>query len=203
MISRITPLLLFLSLVFGQAQININNLVERGGKLFKINDDIPYSGLAFSLYDGGEKHIEGTYKDGKQDGLWTYWYDSGQKKGEENYKDGKRDGLWISWYSNGQKKFEDNYKDGRVEGKWIWWDENGEKRDEKTYSDGSVTKAHDEAINQNDIYKTNNVELQDQGAITYDDDAEYVGEYKDGVKHGQGTLIFGKGEWEGDKYVGE
>ena len=137
MISRITPLLLFLSLVFGQAQININNLVERGGKLFKINDDIPYSGLAFSLYDGGEKHIEGTYKDGKQDGLWTYWYDSGQKKGEENYKDGKRDGLWISWYSNGQKKFEDNYKDGRVEGKWIWWDENGEKREEITYKNGN------------------------------------------------------------------
>jgi protein-L-isoaspartate(D-aspartate) O-methyltransferase len=26
---------------------------------------------------------------------------------------------------------------------------------------------------------------------------------KDNLKHGQGTLIFGKGEWEGDKYVGE
>ena len=137
MISHITPLLLFLSLVFGQAQININNLVERGGKLFKINDDIPYSGLAFSLYDGWEKHIEGTYKDGKQDGLWTYWYDSGQKKGEENYKDGKRDGLWISWYSNGQKKFEDNYKDGGVEGKWIWWDENGQLRIESNNKTGT------------------------------------------------------------------
>ena len=30
-----------------------------------------------------------------------------------------------------------------------------------------------------------------------------MGEWKDGKKHGQGTFIYGKGKWEGDKYEGE
>ena len=33
--------------------------------------------------------------------------------------------------------------------------------------------------------------------------SRYVGEWKDGKKHGQGTYTSGKGEGEGDKYVGE
>jgi len=31
-----------------------------------------------------------TYKNGKQDGLFTFWHENGQKELEENYKDGKR-----------------------------------------------------------------------------------------------------------------
>ena len=200
MIDRITQILLFLGLVFGQSKIDRNNLVDYSGKKFKQDDDIPYTGLVFELSNNtGKKIVDGQYKDGIKDGLWTYWYENGQKKAEENYRYGKRDGLWIGWYENGQKRKEDHYRDGKVEGLWISLYENGEKRDEKTYSDGIVTKAHDEAINQNDIDKTNNVEQQDQGAITYDDDAEYVGEYKDGVKHGQGTYTYANG----NKYVGE
>jgi len=32
---------------------------------------------------------------------------------------------------------------------------------------------------------------------------KYMGEWKDGKKHGQGTFTYGKGKWEGDKYEGE
>ena len=46
-----------------------------------------------------------------------------------------------------------------------------------------------------------------QGTYTYGEGQwegdKYIGEYKDGLKHGQGTYTYGKGEWEGDKYVGE
>jgi len=31
----------------------------------------------------------------------------------------------------------------------------------------------------------------------------YMGEWKDGKKHGQGTITYGKGKWEGEKYVGK
>ena len=37
----------------------------------------------------------------------------------------------------------------------------------------------------------------------WENGSRYVGEWKDGKKHGQGTYISGKGEGEGDKYVGE
>jgi len=39
-------------------------------------------------YENGQKKWEGTYKDGKEDGLWTYWDENGQKKSEITYKDG-------------------------------------------------------------------------------------------------------------------
>ena len=37
----------------------------------------------------------------------------------------------------------------------------------------------------------------------WENGSRYVGEWKDGKKHGQGTYTSGKGEREGDKYVGE
>ena len=36
---------------------------------------------------------EGYYKNGKKDGLWTYWYPEGQKSSEAHYKDGVENGV--------------------------------------------------------------------------------------------------------------
>ena len=46
--------------------IDVDKLVERGGLLYEVNSDKPYSGPAFSLYENGQKEEEVTYKDGKQ-----------------------------------------------------------------------------------------------------------------------------------------
>jgi len=37
----------------------------------------------------------------------------------------------------------------------------------------------------------------------WENGTKYMGEWKDGKKHGQGTFTYGKGKWEGDKYEGE
>ena len=50
-----------------------------------------------------------------------------------------------------------------------------------------------------DDTKWNNCE----GTYTWADGTKYVGEWKDGEMHGQGTYTWGKGPNEGDKYVGE
>jgi hypothetical protein len=42
-----------------------------------------------------------------------------------------------------------------------------------------------------------------QGTYTFPDGEKYVGEFKDGKYYGQGTYIHGKGEFEGVKYVGK
>jgi len=88
-----------------------------------------------SYYENGQKKSEGTYKDDKKDGLWTWWYDDGTKR-EGTYKDGKEDGLWSYWYENGQKWEEVTYKDGKANGLWIEWYENGQKKSIDTYKDG-------------------------------------------------------------------
>ena len=69
---------------------------------------------------------EGTYKDGKVDGLWTHWHESGQSGSKKRFKDGKQDGLWTEWYENGQKRWEENYRDGKLMSA-VHWKQNGEK----------------------------------------------------------------------------
>ena len=53
-------------------------------------------------------------KDGRLDGLFTFWYENGQKKMEEHNKDGKREGLWIIWDEEGNVIKTETYKDGLV-----------------------------------------------------------------------------------------
>ena len=77
----------------------------------------------FKYYESGQKKEEGTFKDGKEDGLKTWWYENGQKSYEGTFKDGEQQGLHTSWYENGQKENEGILKDGEVIkliGKWNW-----------------------------------------------------------------------------------
>ena len=70
--------------------------------LFFLNS-FPYSQNLNSFlktYDTGEKWYEGSFKDGKVDGSYTFWYKNGQKSHEENYKDGLRDGKFTGWYES-------------------------------------------------------------------------------------------------------
>ena len=94
-------------------------------------------------YPNGQKKSEGILRyDEKgipvRDGKWTYWVSLGQKDKEVTYKDGKEDGLWTSWWysSNGQKRYEVTYKEGKEDGLATEWWENGNKYSEKTYKDG-------------------------------------------------------------------
>ena len=83
--------------------INYRELVDRNGVKYQQDSQKPYSGEIFDLYDNGNKKIEGSYKDGIEDGLWTYWYNNGQKKEEVTIKDGK----WVSkkeWNEDGSVK---------------------------------------------------------------------------------------------------
>ena len=161
---RLLLIVLFISFGYSQS-INDEKLIKKGRKKYHPDTNELYSGKVFKNRMGGEKDFEGSYKDGKKDGLWTVWYENGQKKEEGTYKDGESDGLVTSWYENGQKKYEGNYKqdalgngipdglvtswyengqkkyeakykDGKKDGLWTVWYEDGEKKSEAKYKDG-------------------------------------------------------------------
>ena len=106
--------------------INDEALIEEDGLKYHPDTKELYSGDVFKNYLGGKTEYEGSYKNGKQDGKWTYWWENGQKGAEETYKDGKEEGLWTVWYENGQKKQEGTYKDGK-KSKLKCWNERGKK----------------------------------------------------------------------------
>ena len=62
-----------------------------------------YSGKVIKFYEGNKKRREGTYKDGKEIGLWTVWSKKGQKIQELLYKEGGQV-IETQWYKNGQKR---------------------------------------------------------------------------------------------------
>jgi antitoxin component YwqK of YwqJK toxin-antitoxin module len=108
----------------GQEPIDESTLVSKDGLYYAPGSDKPYSGESVLYYESGQKMSEGTWKDGKEDGLWTGWYENGQKMLEGTYKDGESAGKWTYWHSNGQKSWEETYKDGGLIEE-TWWDEDG------------------------------------------------------------------------------
>ncbi len=98
----------------------------------------------------GTKLSEGNKKDGKQDGLWTYYHENGNIKGKGNFLSGDggnvsevsgiprngRNGIRKFFYEEGQKDLEGTYKNGKRDGQWTKWYENGKKESEGTFKDG-------------------------------------------------------------------
>ena len=154
--------------------VNMETLIDRGGNLFEINGQKPYTGDVFELYDNGNRKLSGKLKGGIKDGKWTEWYKNGQKRFEVTYKDGKNDGLVTWWYENGQMEQEVTYKDGNRDGKLEGWDENGQKWLEKTYKDGEFDGLWTQWYENGIIKETRN--------------------YKDGTLHGLYTGWYENGQ---------
>ena len=118
----ITSLVLITSVSFSQSKVNINNLSDYGGKMFKENDDKPYTGLVFDLYrTTGNKSLEGRYKDGLRNGKWSWWNEDNKMDSSGTYKDGNQDRKWTYWYENGEKREKRTYKNGKRDGIWDWY----------------------------------------------------------------------------------
>jgi antitoxin component YwqK of YwqJK toxin-antitoxin module len=107
----------------------------------KLVDGHPVKDGPFIAYaDGGTRMIEGSYRDGVQEGEWTTWYETGQRSAIDHYHRGVQDGLHVSWYANRQKAIEGNYRAGKREGVWTRWDPSGLTSKAETYVDDKVIK---------------------------------------------------------------
>ena len=120
--------------------VDYSKLVDRDDGFYLPNEETPFTGRAAKFYENGQQEMESNYKDGKQNGLDTWWHENGQKYKERNYKDGEKDGLETHWYENGQKWLEVNWKDGREDGLETWWLEDGQKESEQNWKDGLPVK---------------------------------------------------------------
>ena len=142
--------------------------IRNDGILYLKGLDLPYSGKTFRLHINGQKWFANNYKDGKKEGLQTWWYENGQKWSEGNRKDGKQDGLWTEWHENGQKRAEANYKDGKRDGLYLVWHENGQKWSEGNWKDGK----------QEGLEVTWHENGQKDSKVTYKDGEEVEGSEK-------------------------
>ena len=90
-------------------------------------DGTPYTGVYTEYYDweNDQKEREEYYKDGKENGLSTWWYENGHKEYENHCKDGKLNGLSTWWCGNGRVECKGFFKDGtEVDDTWTELDKN-------------------------------------------------------------------------------
>ncbi len=74
----ITSVLFITSTVFPQSKININDLVEVDGKMYRPSNNKLYSGIVYDSYAStGQEKLDGFYRDGLKNGKWTWWNEDG------------------------------------------------------------------------------------------------------------------------------
>jgi antitoxin component YwqK of YwqJK toxin-antitoxin module len=66
----------------------------------------------WEIYSDTVLVARGTYVDGKQDGLWTFWYKNGQMKEEGRYSKGVKNGMWVEWYRDGDIMWKGEWENG-------------------------------------------------------------------------------------------
>jgi antitoxin component YwqK of YwqJK toxin-antitoxin module len=87
-----------------------------------------------TYYPNKQAQMEGTYKEGKREGLWTYWYENGKLWSQGTFVKGKSEGKRTTYFENGKVRYEGLYKDDMRVGKWRFFDENGRMLRELDYS---------------------------------------------------------------------
>ena len=87
-----------------------------------------------TYYPNKQAQMEGTYKENKRDGKWTYWYENGKVWSDGNFVRGKSDGKRTTYFENGKVRYEGFYKEDMRVGKWRFFDENGRMLQEVDYS---------------------------------------------------------------------
>ncbi len=135
---RYIPLLALLlaSLLYPQSKMDINNLVEYGGLLYAPNDNKPYTGSVFSIYENGIEELNGKFRNGLKNGKWTWWNETGYKDSSVIYKNGLKNGHYTIWYDEKIKLVSGRYTNELKEGKWQYWDSSGNLDSLVNYKNG-------------------------------------------------------------------
>ncbi len=107
--------------IFGQETIKITTGPKKSYDsevyyVLKSNPDIKH-GL-YQKYGNNKLKIEGYYKDGLKDSLWTEYGYSGTINTRGHYRNDKKEGLWTEYGYKGKIKSQGNYHDGKKSEQW-------------------------------------------------------------------------------------
>ena len=174
-------------------------------------------------FASGDKYV-GEWKDGKYSGQGTYTFGhSSEWAGDKyvgEYKNGKRHGQGTFTFASGNK-YVGEWKDDKYNGQGTYTFASGNKyvgewKDDKyngqgtyTYADGTIESGiwEDDELLDVDVNKLPDCKSSSTykhncfGTFTFASGNKYVGEFKNGKRHGQGTFTYAGGD--GEKYVGE
>jgi antitoxin component YwqK of YwqJK toxin-antitoxin module len=182
-------------------EVTSNQLVERKNIVYKINSEVPYSGISIEYYldslllnalienDLEEKKIKEkiTYEKGIKIAQESF-HSSGQVQAIYNYENAEFDGNQKTYYANGQLETSENYKLGEYEGLQEYYYEDGQLKESANYRMGEFDG------NQKTYYANGQLETSENYKLgEYEGLQEYY--YEDGQLESRKN--FKLGEYEG------
>ena len=89
-------------------EVKFKDLVKQDGLFYMKFTQVPFNGKV-------KGQIQGSFRNGKEDGSWVYYYKNGQLSDKGEYKNGIQEGSWIVNNRDGRtvKKHTGTYKDGK------------------------------------------------------------------------------------------
>jgi len=96
----------------------------------------PYSGKFIDYYLDGRIKGDGTFEEGRLNGMRTSWFSNGNKRLKREFFNGLANGSSEEFFPNGQTYEEGLFLKGREEGKWKGYYPEGEKWTEANYNQG-------------------------------------------------------------------
>jgi len=119
-------------------EVDEHQLVIRYGISYEMNSQIPFTGTATSYHENGQLKNQGTYKNGKLEGLFETFYENGQLSFKTTYKNGNLNGVYRDYHKSGQLHYQGIYKNGEKNGSFEYYRENGELLDKTIFLDGAI-----------------------------------------------------------------
>src|SRR6185312_4643134 len=89
-------------------------------------------------FDNGKIKTEGTFLDGKRNGVWTTFFIDGKTAKTENYDKGKYDGENVSYFKNGIVESKQVFKKGDIDGTSQNFDDDGIMYSEIVFEKGRL-----------------------------------------------------------------
>jgi antitoxin component YwqK of YwqJK toxin-antitoxin module len=89
-----------------------------------------------SWYDNGQIEYQGTFVQGKADGIARRFHRNGQKSVEESLAKGMRQGPRFSWDEGGVLRKEEHFTDDLPDGVWTTWDDKGKIKAQQRFERG-------------------------------------------------------------------
>jgi antitoxin component YwqK of YwqJK toxin-antitoxin module len=115
-----------------------NGSIKVQRTVVKLSDDTFVADGPYKEYFPNEMiFLEGSFKEGKRVGEWSYFYDNGKKNRTMTYKNGLLDGEWEVFRPDGSLLMTESYENGKRSGKWLRYEDDGKQiLREESYVDG-------------------------------------------------------------------
>ncbi len=79
-----------------------------------------------TYYQSGQKYMEGWYRNGQRDSVWTAWLRDGHIWSRGFYRQGIENGPKEVYHENGKLFYQGQYRLGQRTGVWKFYNPNGE-----------------------------------------------------------------------------